>query len=446
MKISLITFIFFFTSIFLHAQIITIQDINFKNKLLQADSNNAIAVNLNGDFFRIDSNQDGQFQLTELLEVSYLDVQNSNISDLSGINFFSNLEHLSCYNNLLTVLDVSNLTSLKTLHCGKNSISLLDLTSNVNLLSLDCYINNLTSLNVSNATSLNYLNCIKNKLTNLNINSNSHLQILLCDENKLTNLDVSQNSELIAISCSINLISNIDTTNNPNLSYLNCVYNPIPSIDVSQNLNLNTLNFGGNNLITEIDVSNNLFLEEFVIVGTAITSLDLTNNLLLNRIGVMSTVLSTLDLNPFVNLFYLLVESNQNLESLFIKNNSNEIIYLFENPNLNFICADNFQLTDVISISNNGAVVTDDCSLTNNEINFKNKFTLTPNPTTSKFIIESGNLFERIEIIDLFGKVIESKDVFANQFEYDLSNYSRGVYFVKIYYENKFVLKKVVKY
>jgi len=80
--------------------------------------------------------------------VTSLDVDNLNISDLTGIEDFSALNYLNCDSNQLTSLDVSQNTVLYSLECGGNNLIKLDLSNNPNLESLHCSENQLRCLNL----------------------------------------------------------------------------------------------------------------------------------------------------------------------------------------------------------------------------------------------------------------------------------------------------------
>src|SRR5690606_36728942 len=81
--------------------IVYIPDANFKARLLQASSSSDIAKNATGQNIKIDTNNDGEIQVSEVLNVYQLYVQNSNIGDLTGIEAFINLTRLDCYGNNL---------------------------------------------------------------------------------------------------------------------------------------------------------------------------------------------------------------------------------------------------------------------------------------------------------------------------------------------------------
>ncbi len=98
MKHLLLTLILL-TSFFASGQIVNIPDANFKNALLNYNP-------------PIDTNGDGEIQVSEAEVVSFLNVQNKNISDMTGIEAFINLISLTCTYNSITSLDVSQSTSL----------------------------------------------------------------------------------------------------------------------------------------------------------------------------------------------------------------------------------------------------------------------------------------------------------------------------------------------
>ncbi|SVC08502.1 uncharacterized protein METZ01_LOCUS261356, partial [marine metagenome] len=104
--------------------------------------------------------------------VTNLDVNNKEISDLTGIEAFTALTHLDCGGtgstaNQLTTLDLSNNTALTTLFCHSNQLTSLDVSSNTALSVLWCPGNQLTSLDVSANTALTTLRCGSNSITSL---------------------------------------------------------------------------------------------------------------------------------------------------------------------------------------------------------------------------------------------------------------------------------------
>ena len=64
--------------------------------------------------------------------VTGLEVENLNISDLTGIEDFTDLIYLECEGNNLIKLDLSNNPNLESLHCSENQLSCLNLKSGGN--------------------------------------------------------------------------------------------------------------------------------------------------------------------------------------------------------------------------------------------------------------------------------------------------------------------------
>ena len=229
---SLFVFLFFFVA---NAQIINIPDANFKAKLLShfdgiASTQTPDATGNVNSFNIIDTNGDGEIQVSEASLIKYLAVNSSKITNLEGINDFVNLQALKCDLNQITSLNLSGLTNLKYLGCFKNQLTSLNVTGLSNLLQLGCGENQLTSLNVSGLTNLQYLNFIGNQLTSLDVSGLTNLQNLECWGNQLKSLDVSGLSNLEYLSCYKNQLTSLDVSGLTNLKYLGCSDNKLTSL------------------------------------------------------------------------------------------------------------------------------------------------------------------------------------------------------------------------
>lgn len=174
------------------AQIISLPDANFKGRLLAA---NEVTLTIAGYgtfpnifFIKIDINDNGEIEQSEVQNITYLNVQTSNINDLTGIEYFLNLKYLSCsQNNLINVNNINGLTDLETLNCQQN---------------------HLTELNLSNFSNLKSLGCSSNPISSINITNNSELERLFCTNTLVSELDFSNNPQFIDLACK----------NNPNLT------------------------------------------------------------------------------------------------------------------------------------------------------------------------------------------------------------------------------------
>ena len=204
---------------------------------------------LNGGFKpTIDKNADGQISEKEASVATWLHISSSDIRNIDEIKYFSALTELSCYDNQLTTLDLSNNTTLTSLGCGGNQLTSLDLSKNTALTSLGCGGNQLTTLDVSKNTALTHLSCYENQFTSLDLSNNTALTKLWCYDNRLTELDLSKNAALTELECYNNQLTTLDLSNNTALTWLWCYDNRLTSLDLSKNTELKSLECSGNPL------------------------------------------------------------------------------------------------------------------------------------------------------------------------------------------------------
>jgi len=176
-----------------------------------------------------------------IVTITYLDVSNLNIADLTGIADFSTCDSLFCVSNQLTSLDVSNNNALITLHCSSNQLTNLDISGATSLTTLFAGENNLTNINISNNPNLIFLDCGWNQLISLDISNNTLLYYLYCGQNQLTTLDLSNNTVLGDFSCDHNSIGTLDISQNAVLEIFVCSYNQLTSLDLRNGNNANLI-------------------------------------------------------------------------------------------------------------------------------------------------------------------------------------------------------------
>lgn len=190
----------------------------------------------------VDTNKDGSLSAAERDAVTEINVQNARIKSLNGIQYFTQLVTLRCYNNQLTKLDVSKNTQLKYLWCYNNQLTELDVSKNIQLTAVVCWNNQLTKLDVSKNAKLTSLWCDSNQLTRLDVSKNTKLQSLHCDNNQLTKLDVSKNAQLEILYCGNNQLTNLDVSKNTKLQTFKCMDNEYGATLNSKNqLDVSTL-------------------------------------------------------------------------------------------------------------------------------------------------------------------------------------------------------------
>ncbi|MAZ72782.1 MAG: internalin [Flavobacteriaceae bacterium] len=401
MKTFYLTLIAVLISVTSVAQIITFPDVELKNKLLAASPVNFIAVDANGDSVAIDTNADGEIDMAEALVIFELDLASSAISDLTGLeNFinltrlevnlndltafngtaFTNLEYLDFSNNDLTTVDVTGLVNLEIFWAFGNPFTTIDVSTLSGLQLLDIsYSDNLTGLDVSNLTNLTDLSCSSNDaMSSLNVLGCTALEDLNCEFSAITGLDVNGLANLSSVFAGNNNITAVDVTGAISLSNLNVEFNQITTLNVQDLPLLQSINADANQ-ITNFNMVNCPFFYTLLISDNQLQTLDLSqvpnativyaqDNLLENlilaedneivNIHLSNNLLTDINLNYCMNLNWGTFNDNPNLESLYLKNGSMESLFninINNLPSLQYVCADEMQLTEVQTwLVNNG--------------------------------------------------------------------------------------------
>jgi Leucine-rich repeat (LRR) protein len=277
------------------AQIINIPDPNFKAKLLEASPSNYIAFNFAGERTVIDTNSNGEIELSEAALIETLIITNANITSLAGIESFVNLNQLDFSNNQMNQFNPSILPNLTLLWCANNQITSLDLTNNLALQDLDCSHNIINQINLPDFT--------------YGISANIGF-------NELYTIDLSNLSKIVTLYLNNNHLSNV-AFNNPN-PYL---YDG--GIDLS------------NNPLVTLDM--NQLHNSPVMMGEPYDAIALNNTLLRQIIC------------PPAFLKYYYISNNTNLEIIsfknellenFVDNGFDTAVTIQNNANLNAICVD----------------------------------------------------------------------------------------------------------
>lgn len=241
-----------------------------------------------------------------------INVYDYDIASLEGISYFTGLETLTCNENQLTELDVSNNANLKALYCASNQLTKLDVSHNTKLETLECHYNQLTELDISKNTKLLYLDCgdTDRLLRGLDISNNKKLTHLACLGGQLTELDISNNTALTELACWNVPLKELDISKHTNLTMLSLAHTEITELDVSQNTKLETLICAYGQL-TELDVSNNTDLTFLRCNNNFLAELDLTNNTKLYNLYCEDNLLTKLDLSNKPELISLDCYGNQ---------------------------------------------------------------------------------------------------------------------------------------
>ena len=288
----------------------------------------------------------------------------------------------------------SNISGIQYADCSDGGISELtgreDFTS---LVYLDCYGNLLTNLDVSNCSNLEWLDCESNFITNLDVSQNTLLNTLWCYENQLQSINVTGCINLEDFEFDNNLLTQIDITSNVNLRHIDAWTNLLSSFDVSNSPNLESLEIYDNDLeCLNLKNGNNTFLQE----------LEITNNLGLTCVEVDD---STFSANNWLNNSSFFIGSNQSFSN---------------NCNYSSNC---FGTSDI-----------------NENLSFINFY---PNPTKEDINISIENFNGNIqtEVYDLIGNKLKT----TSETTVSLEDYAKGIYILKVAYDDKLQEVKVIK-
>ena len=234
-----------------------------------------------------------------------LNLYNEGIANLTGIEGFTALTSLLCYNNDLTALDVSQNTALTTLECDGNNISTLDLSQNTALVHLYAGADNiLTSLNLKNGNNVN--------LNFLNINNSPNLTCVQVDTQNIAD---NWNSDLDLPAIFVKDPQTFFSTDCTSITYVpddnfeayleaNGMGNGIPNDDYVLTTNINTkptLSIGN------LDIEDLTGIEDFIALQylycqvNNLTSLDLSQNLAITVLYANSNQLTSLNLGSNTN-------------------------------------------------------------------------------------------------------------------------------------------------
>lgn len=230
-----------------NAQNVTIPDANFKSALLNHSP-------------IIDTDDDDEISITEAEAFTgQLNVGSKGISDLTGIESFTNMTILNCSNNNLTSLNISNNSILTTLICNQNQLTSLTVNNNPAMTYLSCTFNQLTNLDISTCAALQYFSCARNQLTVVNVSNNLNLNTIDCSYNPVTSLNVSQNLALSSLSCGNSSLTELDVSLNTALAGLQCRYGQLESLNIANGANWQLIWAEVNPNLTCIQVSNALY-------------------------------------------------------------------------------------------------------------------------------------------------------------------------------------------
>ena len=278
----------------------------------------------------------GTITTAQLNARTELILERKGISDMTGVQYFTQLTKLDLYNNNLTSFDASPLTKLKYLNLGYNKLTSVIVNNNTALEQLYLQNNQLTVLTVyqksalrtlwiQNNPNLTKLYCAHNNLDNLDIYNCTALEDLKCFYNP--NLSTIQGLEsctaLTLINCEDCAITSLNVTNLVNLENLLAARNLLTTLDAVGLSKLLNINVRGNDWLTELNCSSCDLVQLIVGGCTALNKLWCYYNDELRAITGLAdcTALTYLDCEDCAITELPGVNNMTNLQRLWARNN-----------------------------------------------------------------------------------------------------------------------------
>ncbi len=255
---KLLLFLLLFTGL-VNAQIVNIPDANLRYSLLYGEgpANTLSTIVITNIFdievLTVDSNADGQIQVSEALQIKKLTLIGNSfticITSLEGLTSFTNLEYLNFSFNLMenTDIDLTPLVNLKEVNASNTLIPSLNVSNLIHLEKIDCYETRLNSVNLENLPSLKWLDILKANFQSIDLSGAQNLQTLFLNSNpNLNNVNVNGLQYLTVFSCSGNdYLSSLDVSTCYSLTGLECDSNNLTYLNI-KNGSITELNFAEN--------------------------------------------------------------------------------------------------------------------------------------------------------------------------------------------------------
>ncbi|MGB3607759.1 T9SS type A sorting domain-containing protein [Psychroserpens sp.] len=448
-----------------NSSIINIPDPNFEQALIDLNIDTDGIIN-------------GQMVEFDALGVESLDVSNQNISDLTGIEFFEDLEDLVAFNNSISTIDLTQNTQLETLILAINNLSAIDISNNPQLISLSLNENDLTSLDISNNLNLLQLFANDNDLNTLDVSLLSNLENLGVFGNDLIALDLSQNSNLTTLFCNDNnllslnvqngnniIITNFEAQNNLDLTCIqvdDVTYSDTnwPNIDEqvffsldctpsnddcqsAQLLDVGTLING-----TTVNATSNIGFNLLNCQGEGTIIFDVWYQFTAPTSGLITATATALINDADINL--AIYDDCNTVLPLTCDSANVELSNL--NPGQTYYVQIWFDEDSLLARSTLNTIrdfsflVEDTSTLSAPDLgNTLNQLQLYPNPAKNSFSFSSEIAIETVQVFDVTGKSIlsvERLDAFTHTM--DSSSFSKGLYFIRFSAEHKTITKKLI--
>ncbi|MDR1628739.1 MAG: hypothetical protein LBS36_00775 [Oscillospiraceae bacterium] len=374
-----------------------------------------------------DANSDGFLSLQERATITSMAPSNLPISDLTGIEYFPNLQMLFGYDDALTFLDLSSNTKLLAILCQNNQLATLDFSNNPDVILFMTSPQTPTlELQYENGTYFVELpgpNYSPSRVSNLSAGTATAAGIEFASlqdvPETLTysyDIDWAYGTEYMEVTATIDdnipqspvpinattfpdaiwrayVAANYDTDSDgylssyerlvvssvdvsamgiedltgivyfSNLDRLECYENALTALDISGNGALTFLDCSYNELAA-LDISGNTALETLNYSYNDLPAVDLSNNTALLMFACMGNGITSFDPSILPNLKYLAIAQNP-IGSLDISSNQDLEVLLAVENNLTSLDVSNNLLLETLFISSNNFTAIDVSQNTN---------------------------------------------------------------------------------
>lgn len=252
-----------------------------------------------------DTDGDGEISRDEAELITAIECEDLGLTSLEGVRNLTNLQTLHCSYNAIETLDVSGMTSLTELLCDHNLITDLNVSGCTSLSSIECNSNAIGELNLADCRNTpTTITCNENKLARLDLTNFDKLFHLNCDDNQLTELLVDGCTALTSVDCASNQLTTLDFRQTPLIGEVYCSNNKLTSVLFPENSMMGTFECGGNQLTT-IDLRNCPHLASLTLAMNKLTSLSVNYLKDLTFIDCTYNSLRSLDLTNLPNMNFV---------------------------------------------------------------------------------------------------------------------------------------------
>ena len=236
-----------------------------------------------------------------------------------------------------------------------------------------------------------------------------------------------------------------------NIDALNMSYNPINvGVDLTSNTLLTSINFEECNSLPSLNIANLVLVQVLNVFGTAMTSIDLSTNTALTDFTARNGSLTSLDLSSNTSIVTVNVR-NCALTSLDMRNGNNANVTSFNsdfNSSLTCIFVDDSTEPNLgtWSIDAGSTFVENEAECaTLSQVTVKPiVFDLYPNPAIDRITITSKSPNASIEIYNITGKQVLSRNLGLGENIVSVSQLKSGVYMARLISDANVETKKLI--